>query len=318
LSSLRKYNYIYVYSNPPLLPYIAYLANKLYGVKIIYILYDIYPEMALYTNTINEKSLIYKVMLYINKKVYERLTALVVISEDMKSFILNNRDIQALKVHVIENWYHKIDIENNLANNAIDKFEKLKKDDRFKLAYTGNLGVAQDSDLIIEFIRRNQNSDKISFIISGHGSKMEDLKHLNNYLSFDNLYLFDYLHEKEFEKLLVLSDAFLLSLKKELSGLAAPSKIYTYLSAGKPIVAIIDNNSYLAKFITNENIGLIGDINNHSGLINQIINLKNNYLKYTEICKNAIELFNKFYETNIATDKYIKLMEDVEEYSYER
>jgi len=39
---LQKYKAIIVYSNPPILPFIAALANKFFGTKVIFVSYDIY------------------------------------------------------------------------------------------------------------------------------------------------------------------------------------------------------------------------------------------------------------------------------------
>ena len=237
----------------------------------------------------------------------------------MKDFISSNREIDAKKICVIENWYHKIDPQRNLLNNGIDKFDKLKKDSRFKLVYTGNLGIAQDSDLIIDFIKNNQNGKNISFVIAGHGNKINEFKQLETDLNFDNLYIYDFLHDEEYEKLLLLADAFVLSLKKELSGLASPSKLYSYLAAGKPTIAIIDSNSQLAQFISSENIGLISDSNSFSELTKLVMVLQKNKKAYIEMCQNTVNLFNRCYETSMATDKYIELMENIkEEYKDER
>jgi glycosyltransferase involved in cell wall biosynthesis len=313
LRSLKKYEYVFVYSNPPLLPYVAYLGNKFYGIKIVYVLYDIYPEIALLTNSIKYGSLIHKTMNYINKKVYKKLTKLVVLSQDMKDFIAKNRVIEAEKIIVIENWYHKIGSKVFLSKYKEDKFDKIKMESRFKIVYTGNLGLAQNSDLIIDFIKNNQNSKNLSFIIAGHGNKMNELKRLQNDLNFNNLFIFDFLHDDDYEKLLLLADVFLLSLKNELSGLASPSKLYSYLSAGKPTIAIVKKNSHLAKFILHEKIGLVSDSNISSELKDLVIDLQNDKKKYVDMCKNTVNLFNRSYETDIATYKYVELMDNIKE-----
>lgn len=319
LTSLRKYKYIFVYSNPPLLPYVAYLGNKLYKLKIIFVLYDIYPEIALYTGTIAYNSIMHRSMNYINEKIYKNLTKLVVLSEDMKVFVEKNRDIKKENIYIIENWYKKIDTDRILKNSKFIKFKKLEEDKRFKLVYTGNLGIAQDSDFLIDFIKINQNNDKISFVIAGHGNKIVELKRLQNSLNFNNLYIFDYLHSVEYEKLLLISDAFILSLKKELSGLASPSKLYSYLAAGKPILAIIEKNSHLAKLIINKKIGIVSVASNYIELTESIISLYQNKSEYEQMCINVYNTFIEFYETNVATDKYVKLVKDLEEeQKYER
>lgn len=46
LFEIRNYRAVIVYSNPPVLPIAAILANKLFKTKIIFVSYDVYPEVA--------------------------------------------------------------------------------------------------------------------------------------------------------------------------------------------------------------------------------------------------------------------------------
>lgn len=313
LLMLRKYKYIYVYSNPPLIPYIAYLGNLFFGIKIIYILYDIYPEIALISKTIKHKKLIHIIMNHINRMIFRKLSLLVVLSRDMEEFILKNREITKNKILVIENWYNRINDENISLVKNVSIFHEIEEDERMKFVYTGNLGIAQDSDLIIELIKENKNSDKICFIIAGHGNKIKDLKELLNETKMNNLYIYDFLHDEEFNKLLLIADVFLLSLKRELTGLASPSKLYSYLAAGKPLVAMIDENSYLAKTIIKENVGIVIDSDNLSKLTDSILSIKLKSINYINMCQNSINLFEKSFETNVATEKYVNMMNTLKE-----
>jgi glycosyltransferase involved in cell wall biosynthesis len=317
LLTFKKYEYIYVYSNPPLLPYVAYLSNKLFKTKIIYILYDIYPEIALYTNSIKVNGLIHRMMNHINTKVFRIVSKVVVLSEDMKNFLLSKRKIEKEKIEVIENWYHQIDNAILLNDNLNTKFDNIIHDKRFKIVYTGNLGIAQDPKAVLNMIKNNINSNWVLFIFSGHGSKMDELKLLKEELFIENLYVFDFLHGEEYDKLLLLADAYLLSLKKELSGLASPSKMYSYLAGGKPIIGLLDSNSELSNRIKNFKLGVVIDPIYSYRLevkLREIINRD----KYQYICQNVLKIFLKLYETNKGTQKYIQLMNELEGISDER
>ena len=43
---IKDYQAVIVYSNPPVLPIAAILANRLFKTKIIFVSYDVYPEVA--------------------------------------------------------------------------------------------------------------------------------------------------------------------------------------------------------------------------------------------------------------------------------
>jgi hypothetical protein len=45
-----------------------------------------------------------------------------------------------------------------------------------------------------------------------------------------------------------MADAFLVTLNKEASEISVPSKIYSYLSVGKPILGVMPKNNVEASF----------------------------------------------------------------------
>ena len=47
LFTLARYRVVIVYSNPPLLPWVAALAKQIFQTKLIFVAYDLYPELAI-------------------------------------------------------------------------------------------------------------------------------------------------------------------------------------------------------------------------------------------------------------------------------
>src|SRR5690606_25418808 len=74
-----------------------------------------------------------------------------------------------------------------------------------------------------------------------------------------------------FENAINRSDLFVVSLKQEGVGLAVPSKTYSYYMGGKPIIAIIDKNTDIAREIEQYDAGFIIDYGN-SERLNKVIN----------------------------------------------
>ena len=68
---------VIAYSNPPILPVAAILANKLFHTKVIFVSYDVYPEVAVATNSLKEGSAAANVMQAINRSLFRRAKAVV-------------------------------------------------------------------------------------------------------------------------------------------------------------------------------------------------------------------------------------------------
>ncbi|WP_306010174.1 glycosyltransferase family 4 protein [Bacillus sp. MMSF_3328] len=309
---LRNYKTIMVYSNPPVLPFIAALANKFFDTKIIFVCYDIYPEIAHVTNTISQKSLISRVMKFINKGIYKRLNKVVALSNEMKSYLLEHRPaLSADQVEVIPNWYEDKGVSNSSASIDNKLFKSIKKDGNLVVSYFGNMGIAQDLDTIIDAIRKLKNDSNVQFLFAGHGNKMHLLKDIVKNEELNNVTVFDFLHGQDFQDALNISDCFIVSLSDGLTGLAVPSKTYSYMMASKPVIAIIGEESDIAKDLKENNAGYAMKAGESYNLVKAIEELRDDYNKREYMGKKSRGIFLEKYTKEKCTQQYVNLMKKI-------
>lgn len=310
--SIRKYKTIIVYSNPPILPMIASLAYKVFGVKIIFVSYDIYPEIAIKTNTINEKSIISKTMNFINKSLYKNANKVVALSYDMKEIILKNRSqINENQIEVIPNWFEnktRLSTEESYENIL---FKDVKAKEKLVVSYFGNMGIAQDLNTLIEAMKQFKNDKDVIFVFSGHGNKLPYLKDTVAKEELKNVIIYEFLHGEDFQDALNISDVFVVSLEKGLTGLAVPSKTYSYMMAGKPVIAIMGTNSDISKDLIENKAGFAMEVGEVENLVDAIRELKKNEQLRTEMGLNIRRVFEEKYTTEKATSKYVDMIKDV-------
>lgn len=231
LGSLRNYRCALFYSNPPVLPWVASWAKKLFGCKLVFVAYDLYPELALRTGALRTGSSVEKLMSHINKAVYPRLNQVVTLSTEMKDFLQENRAIDREHIAVIPNWYpdggepHRDLTGNRFAKDLGNKFV---------VSYFGNMGTIQDMDTILGAIRLLREDEGIFFLFAGHGNKLEALKQAISQEGLGNAQVLDYLHGKDYRDALEISGAALISLEAGTTGLCVPSKIYSYMAIPWP------------------------------------------------------------------------------------
>ena len=234
---IARYKAVVVYSNPPILPWIASWAKLLFGTKLVFVSYDLYPEVATVTHTLREGNMICRLMNHINKCVFRRADHVVALSSEMKDYILANRPVSADKVTVIPNWYQDKGLQcRDLKNNRFRE----QMDGRFVVSYFGNMGTMQDMDTILGAIRQLRQDDSVFFLFAGHGNKMEKLKQIAAEENLANITICDFLHGKDFQDALDISDCAFVSLEKGATGLCVPSKTYSYMMQGLPLLAIMD------------------------------------------------------------------------------
>ncbi|MGM0792388.1 MAG: glycosyltransferase family 4 protein [Bacillota bacterium] len=309
---LRKYKAIIVYSNPPVLPLIAALANKFFGTKVIFVSYDVYPEMAYITNTISEGSIISKMMKIINKSIFKHVNKVVALSNEMKAYLLKHRTALSEKqIEVISNWYEDKGLSNEVESSKNALFRSIKKDGNLIVSYFGNMGICQDLDTIVNAIRELKDDSKIQFVFAGHGNKMKTLKSIVETENLNNVNIFDFLHGQDFQDALNISDCFIVSLADGLTGLAVPSKTYSYMMAGKPVIAIIGNESDIAKDLTENNAGYSMEVGESSKLVNVINELLEDKVKLSYMGENCRKIFLEKYTKDHCTQQYVKMMRKI-------
>lgn len=126
-----------------------------------------------------------------------------------------------------------------------------------------------------------------------------------------NVTIFDFLHGQDFQDALNISDCFIVSLAEGLTGLAVPSKTYSYMMAGKPIIAIMEKHSDISKDLIENEAGYSIEVGQVSELVNAIKELKNNRVKRELMGKNCRKVFLAKYTKEICTKQYVDMMRRV-------
>lgn len=313
-SSLRQYRSIIVYSNPPVLPLIAAWASKVFKQKLIFVSYDVYPEIAVKTNSISKNGAIAQLMRFINTNVFNKKIKVVALSYEMKAFLLENRkNLASENIVVIPNWYENTqdDYKSRRDSYSNPIFSKLNPTDSFIVSYFGNMGICQDTDTILNAARKLKQDNTVRFIFAGHGVKKDAIKCAITEEGLDNIIVFDFLHGQDYQDALNISDCFLVSLAEGISGLAVPSKTYSYMMAGKPVLAIMDSDTDISNDLIHYNAGFAIKVGESDKLTNAITSLKNDKDLKVEMGLNIRSVYLNKYTTEKCTQKYVDLMRAV-------
>lgn len=306
IRELKKCKCVVVYSNPPVLPVAAVLANKLYKTKIVFVSYDVYPEIAFASNSLSPGSFITKGMNWLNQTLFKKTSAVVALTEEMREFLLSHRStLSADRITVIPNWAHE-----ECCQRTPDAFQRFGYNpDNFIVSYFGNMGICQDVETMLDAISRLKENDHFKFFIVGHGGKKEYVKEKTK--DKKNVQVLDFLTGKEFEQAASISSCSIVSLEHGLRGMCAPSKYYSYLQGGIPVIAVADKESYLAQEITQKQIGAAVEIGDGLALAKAIEDLAREKARCGDMAKRAKELYVQKYSRTLCLEMYAKLLRSV-------
>ena len=306
-SYLGNYKAVIVYSNPPVLPIVPIRAKKKYGTKFVFVAYDVYPEVAYASKSLRPGGMISKVMNWINKRLYRAVDCVVALSDEMKEFLLTNRpELSRDRVVTIANWAHEK--ESNPDHEAYERFGY--KDGQFVVSYFGNMGTCQDVETMMEAAELLKNDDRVRFLIVGHGNKKGAVESRIKDKGLRNVQLLNFLTGKDFQQAVAISSCCIVSLEKGLMGTCAPSKYYSYLQGGQPVLAVVEKESYLATEVEREQIGHSVEIGDGEGLRKAIIVMVEDPDGCASMGSRAKKLYEEQYAYEVAMEKYNAVFED--------
>jgi colanic acid biosynthesis glycosyl transferase WcaI len=191
-----------------------------------------------------------------------RSDAVIAISEDFLAE-LDERGVRA-PVQLIENWAPLDEIRPEPKANAWS--ERHGFAERPVVTYSGTLGLKHDPEHLVALARGLAGTDAAVVVISeGRGrSYLEGRKAAEG---LQSLYLFDFLPYEELPLVLGASDVCVALLEPDAGKFSVPSKILSYLAAGRPIVAAVPHENLAARVIQRSQAGAVVEPGDHRAFV---------------------------------------------------
>lgn len=296
-------NVVYLYTtNPPFLGAIGGFVSLFRRHTYVKLLHDAYPQLAVWVGTIGKGGPAEKVWHWLNRLAYGRASQNIVLCQAAKRLVAESYGIEDSRIHVIPNWAdeHKLVPK---AKRECDFAEQHGLLDHFTVLYSGNLGLYYEFETIIDAAERlRDDAFRLVFIGSGgrKGWIAEQIKKRN----LTNTVILPY---QPFEKLndsLNSCDASLVTIARGIEGISFPSKLYSSLAVGKPILALSEENSELRDLVREHDLGVWAALGDAETLAEGIRRLHADPARAEEIGRNCRRLFEERYTRRVAAKAY--------------
>lgn len=283
----EKFDVIFSFQTSPIsmvLPAIVYKFTH----KIPLVLYclDQWP-ISLTTGPFKENSIVYNFFYHFSHWIYNQADTILLSSQSFKSYFENT-----LKIKAEDKGLHFWPSYAESIYQALPKIDN----DQFDLLFAGNIGPAQNVEMIIEAANLLKAHSNIYFHIIGDGLNLRSCKELANSYSLKNITFYGHHPVEEMPKFYALADAFLITMvDNPVVNNTLPAKIQSYMAAKRPIIGAI--NGEVKRVIETAQCGLVTNSKNLNGFVSNIIEASKNPSKCDLWSENGYnynyEKFNK-------------------------
>ena len=253
---LRKYDIVVTETDPPFLCLVGRMIQFLKRSKLICYLQDIYPDIAIAMGTIKDGTAA-RVLSSQFKRTYNKAQGIVVLSEDMKSHLEKNVGIDPDKIHVVPNWVDTSLIRPVKSNN--DFRNQNECDGKFVVMYSGNLGLTQNIDLMLDAAEHLEEKDQFHFLVIGDGAGRQKIEQRISESPTPNVKLLGYQPKDKLAESLSAADVQIVFLDAKIKQFLMPSKIYGILASGTPVILVTDRDTEIARLVEQNKLGVVLD-----------------------------------------------------------
>jgi len=210
---------------------------------------DVFPDAAVETGAIENRGVIAAAR-WLERLTYRCADAVTVLSDDLLRNVTakvpaEHRD----KFHVIPNF---VDTE---AVRPADRMTPYRRDlgigDEPVVMYAGNVGFSQSLGLLLAAAPAFPD---VTFVINGGGSARAGLERAARGRS--NVRFGDFVPDERLGELLATGDIHVVPLRAGLAQVSVPSKVYSILAAGRPVLAAIDPDTEIPRLLDSAAAGV--------------------------------------------------------------
>ena len=216
---------------------------------LVFNIQDVFPDAAIETGAITNARII-AVARWLERISYQRADAVTVLSDDLRdNVVVKVAPSMASRVRVIPNFVLTDEIR------PLDRLTAYRAELGIGaepvVMYAGNVGFSQSLDLVVHAAREFPD---VTFVINGDGAAKASLA--EQVAALGNVRMGGYQPMHRLAEVLATGDIHLVPLRRGLGRVSVPSKTYSILAAGRPVLAAIDPGTEVPRILAASGAGV--------------------------------------------------------------
>lgn len=305
-----KYDVAFIDSTPPIQGLKLPIVRLFRKCPVVYNAQDLFPDTLSGTGLAKKGGLLWKIGSWVARVTFNNTDKIIAISEDIKRTLVEEKGIPADKVVVVYNWVDSdavVPIPKE-ENPLYEEFGLSRE--KFHVVYAGNLGNAQNINIVVDAAARLRDNENVEFVVFGSGGLENEIRARVEADGLKNLRLLPLQPVERVKYVYSLGDVCLVSCKEGLGGSAMPSKTWSILSCGRPVLTNFDEGE-LQMILTKNELGVFTKAGDLDGFVEAIRQLAAEPEKCAEMGARGRQFILDNLTKDAGTRKYAEVLRSV-------
>ncbi|MGH9723531.1 MAG: glycosyltransferase family 4 protein [Candidatus Acidiferrales bacterium] len=288
-------------TDPPVAGIAAAFVARRIKRPFVYNLRDLYPDMALGGGIVSAGGWV-ALWERMHRRALREAARVIVLGDDMRERIIS-KGIDAMRVAVVRDGASP---SPPLPPPSDPIVQEIRCGFPFVVVHAGNLGFygAWETLLSAAEILRNENAGLV-FVGSGaYRARLESAA-----ASATNVRFLPYQPIEQVPHVMMAGDVHIVTIRRGLEGVVVPSKIYSILAAGRPVLAVAAESSDVARIVIESGCGMTADPDDPADVAAAIRKLRQDPARLASMGARARETSKKYAKVT-ELQRFVEILEE--------
>jgi colanic acid biosynthesis glycosyl transferase WcaI len=302
---MREHYDVLLFSNPFLMvgipfAFLAVMRRK----PAVYSVHDVYPDVGIKLGIFRHPWVI-RLVTSLERYCLDRAVFVRILSESFAPS-MRSLGVSDAKTVLIYDWVDTDLIQPMSRENSFSREHGLV--DSFVVLYAGNIGLSQGLENVLTAAEKLSGVAEIRFVFVGDGAGRERLEKDAAKRGLTKVLFIPFQPRARLPEVLATADVSLVILQKGIGSGSLPSKSYSILASGRPLLASVDTESDMARLVERSQGGICVPPEDPEALAQAIRTLKANPLQREKFGINGRAYALKFHSPVSAAEQFDELL----------
>ncbi len=293
-------------TDPPVAGIAGAFVARMAGRPFVYNIRDLYPDMAVGGEIVNSGFWVDR-WEKMHRRALRQAARVVVLGDDMRDRIIA-KGVSPERVVIVRDG---TSFPSSSPERSDPVVQKIRSGFQFLAIHAGNLGFygAWNTLLQAAEILRDEN---VGLVFVGDGANRAALE--TSAQSSPNVRFLPFFPVEQVPQVMMAGDVHIVTVRRGLEGVVVPSKLYSILAAGRPVLAVAPASTDAARIVTETGCGMSADPDDPAGVAAALIELRNDPAQLAQMGSRAREVAAKYARVN-ELERFADVMEEVGNHS---
>jgi colanic acid biosynthesis glycosyl transferase WcaI len=298
---------VFVTSPPITLGVSGILIAWMKGGRFVYDVRELWPDVPVRMGLFRNPLLI-NFVYWLEDFVYKKSVAISTIARSFQNTLVD-RGVPRKKLYFTPNF---VDIGFITPSDSKNEFSSANGlDDMFVVLYAGNVGLTQGLEILLEVASEFTINKIIQFVVVGDGAARSSLETALTQSNLTNIRMLPFQPARLVNSMYATADVCIVPLLRGFSYDTVPSKIYTAMAAGRPVLASAEADSETALLLNESSAGVCVEPESPEALIEAITSLYENPTHVSDMGNNGRKWIVNYYARSVVIDAYDNMVREV-------